>query len=164
MAESFLVWLVKTQYLRLFCMYLDVIKCNMNRNACCRYCCSTGGLEWQNLCVIHMRVAITCSKCSELKCTASIYTTQTVTVIELMCTDMLREACIFAEMHLTHITTREVSTALPAGVCLFATLQLTYTFFLPSNFTISCECALFSDTVRNFLFCCCLFRRRKSCN
>ena len=65
-------------------------------------CCPTWLLEWQNVCVIHMRVTITWTKCSELKCTASIYTTRTVTVIELMCTKMLREACVLAEMHLTH--------------------------------------------------------------
>ena len=43
-------------------------------------CCPTWVLKWQNLCIIHMRVTITYSytKCSKLKCTASIYTTQTV--------------------------------------------------------------------------------------
>ena len=93
-------------------------------------CCPTCVLEWQNLCVIHMRVTITYTKCFKLKCSASIYTTQTVKVLELTCTNMLREACVFAEMHLTHITTERglhSSSCRSASLCHFTA----HTRFLP---------------------------------
>ena len=161
--EFFFVWLVKTQYLRLFCKYLDKIKCNVNRNACCRkllsYLIAWMAKRVRNPHESHDNLdemfwtKVHCIYLHYTDC-HSYWVNVHQNAEGSMCP--CRNAPDTSQP-------KEVSTALPAGVCLLATLQLTHAFFLPSNFTILCTCALFFWHCLKFSLCCCLFPGRKSC-